>query len=51
MILSYIIGIVCSAILAAIVSLVFLKDNTDHTKNDDINEWPDDNCCHYEGEF
>lgn len=51
MILSYIVGIGCSAILAAIVSFAFLKDNTEHKKSNSNIEWPDDDCCNYEGDF
>jgi hypothetical protein len=51
MLLSYIIGIGCSAVLAGVAALVFLKDNTEKKDNDNFLDWPDDNCCHYEGDF
>ena len=51
MVLSYIVGIGCSAIMAGVAALALLKDNTEKKGRDKYLEWPDDNCCHYEGDF
>ncbi len=51
MLLSYIIGIGCSAVLAGVAALVFLKDNTENKNKDTFQDWPEDKCCHYEGDF
>jgi hypothetical protein len=57
MIMSYVIGIGCSSILAGIIAIFwvknidYMKENHPDYKGEDFLNWPDDNCCHYEGEF
>lgn len=56
MIMSYVVGIGCSALLAAIVSFFWvrsidnMKENYPDYKGEDFLEW-DDNKTHTEGEF
>ena len=56
MIMSYVIGIGCSALLAAIVSFFWvrgiddMKENHPEYKGDDFLNWNEDNN-HYEGDF
>ena len=53
MIISYVVGIGCSAILSAVAAFALLYDNSDIKQKDTHSslDWPDDNCCHYEGDF
>ena len=54
MILSYIVGIGCSAILAGVAAFMFINDNSNNTaenKSDSVGLWHDDTDCHYEGDF
>ena len=57
MIMSYVVGIGCSALLAAIVSFFWVrgidnmkKNHPDYKGEDLFDEW-DDNKAHTEGEF
>jgi len=57
MIMSYVIGIGCSFIMAAIVSFFWvrgidnMKENHPEYKGDDFLHWDNNNDSHYEGDF